>query len=78
MGVGVDEGRHDDAAPGIDAVGVGVLPAQGALLTYLHDLAALVGHGAVLVIALALRVTGDESAVDDQIHDVSSFYNVSG
>ena len=78
VGVGVDEGRHDDAAPGIDAVGVGVLPAQGALLTYLHDLAALVGHGAVLVIALALRVTGDESAVDDQIHDVSSFYNVSG
>ena len=77
VGVGVDEGRHDDAAPGIDAVGVGVLPAQGALLTYLHNLAALVGHGAVLVIALALRVTGDESAVDDQIHDVSSFYNVS-
>ena len=32
----------------------------------------------MILIALALRDTGDESAVDDQIHDVSSFYNVSG
>ena len=39
MGVGVDEGRHDDAAPGIDAVGVGYFRRKGALLTYLHDLA---------------------------------------
>ena len=56
----------------------GYLADAGCFLTYLHDLGALVGHRAVLVIALTLRVTGDESAVDDQCHDVSSFYNVSG
>ena len=65
MGVGVDEGGHDDAALGVDELGVGVLLPQGGFFAHLHDPAALVGHSAVLVIALAVRVTGDESAVGD-------------
>ena len=65
VGVGVDEGGHDDAALGVDDLRVRILGPQGALLAHFHDLAALVGHGAVLVVALAVGVTGDESAVGD-------------
>ena len=43
VGVCVDEGRHDDAALGVDDLGVGVLRAQGGLLADLGDLRARVG-----------------------------------
>ena len=72
MGMGVDEGGHDDAALGVDDVGLGILGPQGALLAHLGDGGALIGHGAVLVVALAILVAGDESSVDDQIHVCSS------
>jgi len=63
MGMGVDEGRHDDAALGIDDLRLRVLGPQGGLLAYLHDIGALIGHRTVLVIALTLAVAGNESAV---------------
>ena len=65
VGVGVDEGGHDDAALGIDDLGVRILGAQGAFLAHLHDPAALVGHSAVLIVPLSIGVTGDESAIGD-------------
>ena len=65
MGVGVDEGGHDDAALGIDDLGVRILGAQGAFLAHLYDPAALVGHSAVLIVPLSIGVTGDESAIGD-------------
>ena len=73
VGMGVDEGGHDDAALGVDDVGLGILGPQGALLAHLGDGGALIGHGPVLIIALAALVPGDESSVDDQIHVCSSF-----
>ena len=63
VGVGVDQGRHDDAALGVDDLGLGVFGPQGGLLAHLHDAGALVGHRAVLVIALALAVAGDQTSV---------------
>ena len=68
VGVGVDECGHDDAALGVDDVGVGVFGAQGGLLAYLYDLRARVGHSTVFVVAFALAVAGDEPSVDDQCH----------
>ena len=65
VGVGVDEGGHDDAALGVDDLRIRVLGPQGAFLAYLYDLAALVGHSTVLIVPLAVGVTGDESAVGD-------------
>ena len=65
VGVGVDEGGHDDAALGVDDLRICVLGPQGIFLAYLQDLAALVGHSAVLIVPLAVGVTGDESAVGD-------------
>ena len=41
VGVRVDEGGHDDAALGVDDLGVGVLRAQGGLLADLGDLRAI-------------------------------------
>ena len=72
MGVGIDEGGHDDAALGVDEVGLGVFGPQDVLLAYLGDDGSLIGHGPVLIIALAALVPGDESSVDDQIHVCSS------
>ena len=63
VGVGVDEGGHDDAALGVDDVGVGVFGAQSGLLAYLYDLRTLIGHRAVLIVALPACVTGDEAAI---------------
>ena len=68
VGVGVDEGGHDDAAPGVDDLGVGVFEAQGGLLAHLGDGGAVKGHGAVLVVAPAPGVPGDQAAVGDKIH----------
>lgn len=72
MGVGIDEGGHDDAALGVDEVGLGVFGPQDALLAHLGDGGSLIGYGAVLIIALAALVPGNESSVDDQIHVCSS------
>lgn len=63
VGVGVDEGGHDDAALGVDDVGVGVFGAQSGLLAYFYDLRTLIGHRAVLIVALPACVTGDEAAI---------------
>ncbi len=66
--VRVDERGHDDAAPGVDDLGIGVLGAEHGLLADLGDPRALVGDGAVLVVALPLRIAGDEAAVGDKLH----------
>ena len=73
VGMCVDKGGHDNAALGVHDLCLGVLGAQGCLLAYLHDLGALVSHCAVLVIALALAVAGDEPSVCYQNHVYSSF-----
>ena len=65
MGMGVDESGHDNAALGVQDLRLGVLGPERGFLADFHDLRALVGHGAVLVVALALAVTGDESAVGE-------------
>ena len=65
MGMGVDEGWHDNAAPGVQDLGLRVLGPEGGLLADLHDGRALIGHGAVLIVAFALAVPGDESAVGE-------------
>ena len=69
MGVGVNEGGHNDTAAGIDHFGISVLGAEGGLLAYLHDLRAFKGHGTVFIIALSLAVAGDEPSVSQQIHN---------
>ena len=71
MGVGVDEGRHDDAALGVDDVRLRVFGSQSGFLADLHDLRALVGHRAVFVVALTLRVAGDEPSVGNKCHNTS-------
>ena len=71
VGMGVDEGGHNHAAPGVDNLGVGVLLAQYALLPYLGDVAALKCHSAMLVIAFAGLIAGDEASVGDQCHNKS-------
>ena len=68
MGGGVDDRGHDDAALGVDDLRVGVFGPQRGLLAHLHDLRALIGHSAVLVVALALAVAGDEPSVCHQCH----------
>lgn len=68
VGVRVDEGGHDDAALGVDDLGVGVLRAQSGLLADLGDPRALVGDRAVFVVAAALCVAGDETSVGDELH----------
>ena len=75
VGVGVDEGGHDDAALGVDDLGVSVLGAQRGLLAHLHDLGALIGHRAVLIVALALAVAGDEPSVCYQNHSFPPFFS---
>ena len=68
VGVGVDEGGHDDAALGVDDVGVSVLGPQRGLLAHLYDLRALKGHRTVLIIALPVCIAGNEPSVCYQIH----------
>ena len=71
VGVGVDEGGHDDAALGVDDLRLRVFGSQSGFLADLHDLRALVGHRAVLVVALTLRVAGDEPSVGNKCHNTS-------
>ena len=73
VGVGVDEGRHDHAAFGVNDLGIGVFGPQRGFFANLGDETAFKGHGAAFIIAAALAVAGDESAVGDQIHGSSSF-----
>ena len=61
--VRVDEGRHDDAAPGVDDLRLRVFRAQRGLFADLHDLGALIGDGALFVVALAALVAGDDASV---------------
>ena len=71
MGVGVDEGGHNHAALGVDDLRLRVFGSQSGLLADLHDLRALVGHRAVFVVALTLRVAGDEPSVGNKCHNTS-------
>ena len=71
VGVGVDEGGHDHAALGVDDLRLRVFGSQSGLLADLHDLRALVGHRAVFVVALTLRVAGDEPSVGNKCHNTS-------
>ena len=63
VGVGVDEPRHDDAAPGVHELRLGVLGLQSGGGAHLHDLSSVGDHAAVRQIAHALRVPGDDLAV---------------
>ena len=69
VGMGVDQRRHDDAAPGVNDLGGGIFGTQRGLLAHLHDIGALIGHRAVLVIPLAIRIAGDEPSVGYQCHN---------
>ena len=66
--VRVDERGHDDAAPGVNDLGVGILGAKRCFLADFDDLRALEGDGTVLVIALRVCVAGDETTVGDKFH----------
>ena len=66
--MGVDERRHDDAAIGVNDLRLRVLGTQHSFLADLGDFCALVGNSAMLIIAAALRIPGDEPAVCDQSH----------
>ena len=68
MRVRVDERGHDDAALGVDDLGVGILGAKHRFLADFDDLRAFEGDGAVLVIALCICVAGDETTVGDKFH----------
>ena len=61
--VRVDEGRHDDAAPGVDDLRLRIFRAQRGLFADLYDLGALIGDGALFVVALAALVAGDDASV---------------
>ena len=71
MGVGVDEGGHNHAALGVDDLRLRVFGSQSGFLADLHDLRALVGHRAMFVVALTLRVAGDEPSVGNKCHNTS-------
>ena len=62
MGVGIDESGHDDAALGINPLGVGVLGAEGSFFAHRDDFGALEGHGALFKIGL-LRIAGNKPAI---------------
>ena len=66
--VRVDERGHDDAALGVDDLGVGILCAQRRLFADFDDLRPLKGDRAVLVIPLRAFVAGDETTVGDKFH----------
>ena len=63
VGVGVDETRHDDAAPGVHELRLGVSGLQVGGGAHLHDLSPVSDHTAVGEIAHALAVPGDDLAV---------------
>ena len=65
---GVDERGHDDAALGVDDLGVGILGAKHRFLADFDDLRAFEGDGAVLITALRVCVAGDETTVGDKFH----------
>ena len=62
MGMGVDKGGHDDAALGVQQLGVGVFGPQRGLLAHLDNLRALEGHSALLEIGLR-GIAGNQPAV---------------
>ena len=68
MRMGVDKRGHNHAATRVDDLGVGVLGAQDALLADGGDLAALIGHGAVLIIAAVFAVAGNQTAICHEFH----------
>ena len=68
VGVGVDEGGHDDTAFGVDDLRLRVFGFQSGFLAHFHDGSALIGHGAVLIVASALRIPGDEPSVGNKCH----------
>ena len=63
MGMGVDQTRHDDAAPGVHKFRLGVLGLEFRGGAHGHNLAAVGHDAAVRVIAGAVRVPGDEFSV---------------
>ena len=63
VGVGVDEARHDDPAPGVHELRLGVLRFQRGGFPHLHNLPAVGDHAAVGQVAGALRVPGNQPAV---------------
>ena len=71
VGMGVDEGGHDDAALRVQEFCLGVFGPQLRGGTDLQNAAALYDHAAVLDVAPG-GVPGDESSVCQKIHGASS------
>ena len=63
VGMRVDECGHDDAALGVDDLGLRVFCAQRGFFADLDDFGAFIGDGAFFVIALAALVAGDDASV---------------
>ena len=63
VGMRVDECGHDDAALGVDDLGLRVFCAQCGFFADLDDFGALIGDSAFFVIALAALVAGDDASV---------------
>ena len=63
VGVRVDECGHDNAALGVDDLGLRVFCAQRGFFADLDDFGAFIGDGAFFVIALAALVAGDDASV---------------
>ena len=63
VGMRVDECGHDDAALGVDDLGLRVFCAQRGFFADLDDFGASIGDGAFFVIALAALVAGDDASV---------------
>ena len=63
MGMGVDQARHDDAAPGVHKFRLGILSLELSSSAHSHNFAAVGHNAAVRVIAGAVRVPGDEFSV---------------
>jgi hypothetical protein len=68
MGVGVDETGHDDAAPGVHELRLGIPGPEIRGGAHRHDLSAVGDDAAVGVIAGPLGVPGDDLAVCQKNH----------
>ena len=67
VGVAVHQARHDDAAVGVNVVGIGVGGAQGALVAHRRDLVAVDQNGTMLEVG-ACRVARDDASVSHENH----------
>ena len=75
MGVSVDKGGHDDAAPGVQELRLGIFGPQRGSGAPIQNAPAPDDHAAVLEIAQR-RIPGDQSAIGKDIHGALPFRSV--